>query len=115
MARKTWMRGSGRALERAAAARSTSAVTARARPAMIGRRTSAAIGADRREVAVRGDREPGLDDVHAERVELARQAQLLAAVMLKPGACSPSRSDVSKTRTRMGSPMRSQCRADGCY
>ena len=34
-------------------------------------------GAHRLEVAVRRDREAGLDDVHAQAIELLRQAQLL--------------------------------------
>ena len=34
-------------------------------------------GAHRLEVAVRGDREAGLDDVHAKAIELLRQPQLL--------------------------------------
>ena len=52
--------------------------TARARPAMIGRRISRAIVRHGVEVAVGRDREPRLDDVDAEAIELARQAQLLA-------------------------------------
>jgi hypothetical protein len=54
---------------------------------------------DRLEVAVRGGREAGLDDVDLEPLELARDLQLLAAVRPAPGACSPSRSVVSKMRT----------------
>ena len=53
--------------------------------------------ADRLEVAVGGGGEAGLDDVDLAARELPRDS---IAVRPAPGACSPSRSVVSKTRTR---------------
>ena len=44
---------------------------------MIGRPHRAAIALHRLEVAVRGDREAGFDDVDAQAIELLGQAQLL--------------------------------------
>ena len=52
----------------------------RARPAITGPWTSRGDRLDRLEVARRGDREAGLDDVDAEARELVRDLQLLARV-----------------------------------
>ena len=54
---------------------------------------------DRLEVAVAGDREPGLDDVDAEASELLRDLELLDHIEGDPGDCSPSRRVVSKILT----------------
>ena len=52
-------------------------------------------------VGRRRDGEAGLDDVHAERVERARHGAAWPGTSSeKPGACSPSRSVVSKMMTR---------------
>ena len=76
VARNTWMRGRARLRERRPGAidvRGNRAGQAGDdRPAH-----GAGDGAHRLEVAIRGDREAGLDDVHAEPIELLRQAQLL--------------------------------------
>ena len=71
------MRGTA-ARSTARAARSTSAVTARARAGDDRPPDFRSDAADRGEVAIGGDREPGLDDVDAEPVELPRQPQLFA-------------------------------------
>jgi hypothetical protein len=52
------------------------------------------------EVAGRRDREAGLDDVDAQARELVGDLELLAVFSEMPGDCSPSRSVVSKIRTR---------------
>jgi hypothetical protein len=50
------------------------------------------------KVALRRDREAGLEHVHAEQASIwkSRHADLFRVVMLQPGDCSPSRSVVSK-------------------
>ena len=58
---------------------------------------------DRVEVARRGDREAGLDDVDAEARQLLGDLELLGSVQRVPGDCSPSRRVVSNSRTRFGS------------
>ena len=55
---------------------------------------------DRLRITGRGGGIARLDHVHAESRELVRDLELLVQVMVQPGACSPSRSVVSKTRTR---------------
>ena len=56
---------------------------------------------DRLGVGLRGDGEAGFDDVHAERLELPGQPDLLLDVASRsPGACSPSRRVVSKMTSR---------------
>ena len=42
-------------------------------------------GLHRREIAFRGDGKSGFDDVHAQAIELMRQAQLLLHVHAAPG------------------------------
>ena len=54
-------------------------------------------------IARRGDRETGFDDVDPELRERLRTRSFSGCVMLQPGDCSPSRSVVSKMRTRLGS------------
>ena len=77
MARNTWMRGCAAALDRRAA-RSTSQ---RCRPRQAGDRSAGAPRLAMARTASKSPSEaigkPGLDDVHAEHVELPRQAQLL--------------------------------------
>ena len=93
---KVWMRRPRGGRERSPA-RSMSSRRQRASAATIGRRTSAATVAHRLGVGLGGDREARFDHVHAERVELAGELQLLGhASSENPGACSPSRSVVSK-------------------
>ena len=90
------MRGRA-ACESAAQARSMSAGMARARPAMIGRRTAPAM--------VRTASKSPSDEIGkpASMMSTPRRSScwasrsFSAAVMLKPGACSPSRSVVSNT------------------
>ena len=58
---------------------------------------------DRLEVARGGDRKAGLDDVDAQARELVRDLELLGSgSAYAPGACSPSRSVVSKIFTERG-------------
>ena len=79
----------------------------RAAPRQRGDDRSADVRRDARHglgVGLGSDRKAGLDDVHAERVERARHAQLLVHVHREAGACSPSRSVVSKMIRR--SPIR---------
>ena len=98
----------------ARAARSTSAVTARASAAMVGRRSSAGDGAHRGEVAVGGDREAGLDDVDAERIELPRQPQLFARGHAEPGRLlTVTQRGVEDTDSRRISHGHSQCAPAG--
>ena len=79
-----WMRG--RAETRTAScARSMSGAWARARPAMTGPSTSAAMPADRLEVTRRGDREARFDDVDPEPRELVRDLELLPHVQRDAG------------------------------
>ena len=76
VARNTWMRGRARLRQRRPGA--IDVRRDRARQAGDDRPPHrAGDGAHRLEVAVRGDREAGFDDVHAEAIELLRQAQLL--------------------------------------
>ena len=51
---------------------------------------------DRLEIVRRGDRKAGLDDVDAQRASWRAISSFSALFMLAPGACSPSRSVVSK-------------------
>ena len=81
---KVWMRGRS-ASRTASAARSTSAAWARARPAMTGPSTWRAIALHGLEVARRGDREAGLDDVDAEARELVGDLELLGRVQRDAG------------------------------
>ena len=62
---------------KACQARSTSPVQARASPAIIGRRTEAAILLHGFKIAIGGDRKSGLDHVYPKAVKLLGQAQLL--------------------------------------
>ena len=78
------MRGRAAPLQRLPA-RSMSWLQARARAAMIGRRTVARNGLHRGEIAVRSDGKPSLDYVHAEAVKLVRQAQLFLHVHAAAG------------------------------
>ena len=58
---------------------------------------------DRLEVAVRRDREAGLDHVDAHGLEDLGDAELLVRrSSSSPGDCSPSRKVVSKMMTRSG-------------
>ena len=66
---------------------------------MIGRRTAAAMVRTASK-SPSDDREAGFDDVHTQAIELLGRRSFSDAVMLKPGACSPSRSVVSNTRIR---------------
>ncbi len=74
VARNTWMRGRAAALDRGRRALDVGASRARARPAMIGPPNLSRYRADRREIAVRGNRESGLDDVHARADRAAAPA-----------------------------------------
>ena len=65
---------------RASQARSMSRSLQRARPQTVVPVDLGGDGADRLEVALRGDREPGLDDVDAERRQGAGHLQLLGDV-----------------------------------
>jgi Ca2+/Na+ antiporter len=89
----------------ASPARSMSACAARARPQTTARFTTLAISRDRLEVAVRGDREAGLDDVDAHLVEESATCSFSSSVIEAPGDCSPSRSVVSKMTTRSLQPV----------
>ena len=69
----------------ARAASSMSCGRQRASAAMTGRRTSRAICRDGLGVGRRRDREAGLDDVHAQRVERPRHLQLRRHVHREAG------------------------------
>ena len=86
---------------RASAARSMSRSLQRARPQTVAPVDFGGDGADGLEVARRGDREAGLDDVDAECGQGAGDLHLLGLFMLAPGDCSPSRKVVSKIRMRL--------------
>ena len=79
VARKMWIRLRS-AWRTASHARSTSLNPVRDSPAMIGPRTVFGDRLHGFEVAVAGDREPGLDDVDPEARELLRDLELLADV-----------------------------------
>ncbi len=55
---------------------------------------------DRFPVTAGGSRKARLDDIYAQIRQRTRHTQLFGCVMLQPGACSPSRSVVSKITTR---------------
>jgi hypothetical protein len=96
VAMKVWMRARVGALQRLGRARDVAVVGARQR-AHGGVLDVVGDGLHGLEVAVaRAGREAGLDDVHLQPLELARDAQLLVAVIDAPGDCSPSRKVVSK-------------------
>ena len=100
VARNTWMRGRA-APASAAQARSMSPVTARARPGHDRPSAPPRRRPHRLEIPVGRDREAGFDDVRRPAAPAAAAMRSFSAgVMLKPGACSPSRSVVSKTWTR---------------
>ena len=52
------------------------------------------------EIAFGGDREAGLQNVHASSTSLRAMRSFSGTVMLQPGDCSPSRRVVSKMYTR---------------
>ena len=81
---KVWMRGRS-ASRTAFHAASMSATCVRARPQMTGPSTCAGDRLDRLEVAGRGDREAGLDDVDAEPGELLGDLELLGRVQRDAG------------------------------
>ena len=91
-----WMRDRA-APFRDSPARSMSSGRQRASAAITGRRTLRRHLLHAFRVVERRDGEAGLDQVHAQRVELPGQLAPSRSVRSeKPGACSPSRSVVSK-------------------
>ena len=84
VAMNVWMRGRS-APRTASPATLTSFSLARARAATITPETSSATARVRLEVAGRGDREAGLDDVHPEARELLADLDLLARVEVDAG------------------------------
>ena len=79
VARKTWIRGFW-AYWRASQARSMSRSLQRARPQTVAPATSVAMARTASKSPWRGDREPGLDDVDAERREGPGHLDLLGHV-----------------------------------
>ena len=84
VARKTWIRGCSACLS-ASQARSMSSSLQRARPQIVAPRILCGDRADRLEVAGRGDREAGLDDVDAEVGQRPGDLQLLGQVHARAG------------------------------
>ena len=95
VAMKVWMRARAAPFS-ASAAREMSRSLARASEHTMVSRMALAMALHRVEVAVGRGREAGLDHIDAQALELARDAQLLVAVIEAPGDCSPSRNVVSK-------------------
>ena len=95
VAMKVWMRRIA-APERLGGTRDVAVVGARQRAHRVESLMCVGNRLDRLEVAVRRGREAGLDHVHAQALELPRDAQLLVLVIEAPGDCSPSRKVVSK-------------------
>ena len=102
VAMKTWscrLRAGSRAAAATSRPRPRSAPAPRS-PAHRPPPTSLGDAPHRLRLAGRGRREARLDDVHPEARELLRDADLLVDGQAAPGACSPSRRVVSKTRMR---------------
>src|SRR5208337_723103 len=95
VARKTWMRGCAAPCN-ACQARSTSPVQARARPAMIGRRTVAEMRCTASKSPSEAMGNPASITSTPKRSSCWARCSFSCTFMLQPGDCSPSRSVVSK-------------------
>src|SRR6187431_2354755 len=102
VARNTWIRGRAEAFK-ARHAVSMSSLVQRARPAMIGPWTSRATRFTDSQSPREAIGKPASMTSTPSSASAFATRSFFACVMLQPGDCSPSRSVVSKMRTRLGS------------